>query len=181
MEGTMRLVYAAASVALVAGSSHAQQPSSQDEYMKQVMTAAPSHIVKDATIVRRDASTKEMKTLKTGSNGFSCLVGLANHVPMCMDANAMAWEDALRSHAAPPDNTGFIYMMAGDSGASNTDPWAAEAKPGNHWVQTGSHVMIVGAAVKTMQGYPRNAAPDPTEPYIMWPGTPYEHLMIPVK
>jgi hypothetical protein len=22
---------------------------------------------------------------------------------------------------------------------------------------------------------------DPTKPYVMWPGTPYEHLMLPVK
>ena len=51
----------------------------------------------------------------------------------------------------------------------------------NHWVQTGSHVMIVGAAVKTMPGYARTAEADPTKPYVMWPGSPYEHLMIPVK
>ncbi len=41
--------------------------------------------------------------------------------------------------------------------------------------------MIVGAAAKTMTGYPRTADPDPTKPYVMWPGSPYEHLMIPVK
>jgi hypothetical protein len=44
------------------------------------------------------------------------------------------------------------------------------------------HVMIVGAEAKSMmQGYPRDAKPDPTKPYVMWPGTPYEHLMLPVK
>jgi hypothetical protein len=31
-----------------------------------------------------------------------------------------------------------------------------------------------------MQGYPRTADPDVTRPYVMWPGTPYEHLMLPV-
>jgi hypothetical protein len=44
------------------------------------------------------------------------------------------------------------------------------------------HVMIVGAEAKNMmQGYPRDAKPDPTKPYVMWLGTPYEHLMLPVK
>jgi hypothetical protein len=41
--------------------------------------------------------------------------------------------------------------------------------------------MIVGAAASTMAGYPRNADPDPTKPHVMWSGSPYEHLMIPVK
>jgi hypothetical protein len=30
-----------------------------------------------------------------------------------------------------------------------------------------------------MQGYPRDARADATKPYVMWPGTPYEHLMFP--
>jgi hypothetical protein len=41
--------------------------------------------------------------------------------------------------------------------------------------------MIVGAAAKAMVGYPKAADADPTKPYVMWPGSPYEHLMIPVK
>jgi hypothetical protein len=40
--------------------------------------------------------------------------------------------------------------------------------------------MIIGAAASTMAGYSRNAYADPTKPYLMWPGGPYEHLMIPV-
>jgi hypothetical protein len=42
--------------------------------------------------------------------------------------------------------------------------------------------MIVGAEAKSMlAAYPRDAKPDPSKPYVMWPGTPYEHLMLPVK
>jgi hypothetical protein len=29
--------------------------------------------------------------------------------------------------------------------------------------------------------YPRNPLPDTKAPYVMWAGTPYEHLMIPVQ
>ena len=79
------------------------------------------------------------------------------------------------------DKTGFIYMLAGDTGASNTDPYAKAKTADNHWIQTASHVMIVGAAAKAMAGYPKIADADPTKPYVMWPGSPYEHLMIPVK
>ena len=32
-----------------------------------------------------------------------------------------------------------------------------------------------------LQTYPRNPKPDPHKPYVMWPGSPYEHLMLPVQ
>ena len=65
---------------------------------------------------------------------------------------------------------------------NNTDPWATAKTADNHWVQTGSHVVIVGAAAKTMAaGYQKTSDPDPTKPHVMWPDTPYGHLMIPVK
>jgi hypothetical protein len=67
---------------------------------------------------------------------------------MCLDPNAMEWVQALQTHAPPPDKVGFVYMLNGDTGASNTDPWATKPEPDNHWVQTGSHVMIVGTPRK---------------------------------
>ena len=63
---------------------------------------------------------------------------------------------------------------------SNTDPYAKGPAPGNHWVKTGPHVMIVGPAASSM-GYPATADADPTKPFVMWSGTPYAHLMIPVS
>ena len=173
----MRVFHLAGCLAFLAGSATAQQSSSQDEYIARLMKAAPPQIVQDATVIKMDG--KEMRTLKNGSNGWTCME--ANDVPMCLDPNAMEWAHARQSHGAAPTSTGFIYMLAGDTGASNTDPYATSKTADNHWVQTGSHVMIVGAAVKTMQGYPRTADADPTKPYVMWPGSPYEHLMIPVK
>ena len=41
--------------------------------------------------------------------------------------------------------------------------------------------MILGPSTKTMVSYPRTLDADPTKPYVMWPDTPYEHLIIPVK
>jgi len=40
--------------------------------------------------------------------------------------------------------------------------------------------MIVGAK-EMVEGYPRIAKPETSEPYVMWPDTPYEHLMMPVQ
>jgi hypothetical protein len=155
----------------------AQQASSDQDYIARVMKAAPPQVLEQATIVRMDGSS--MKTLRTGTNQWTCME--ANGVPMCMDPGAMEWAHAWQSHGTPTDKTGFIYMLAGDTGASNTDPWASAKTADNHWVETGSHVMIVGAAAKTMTGYQTSADPDPTKPYVMWPGSPYAHLMIPVR
>ncbi len=150
---------------------------SDSDYMAKVMTAAPAPVVKGATIeqMQKDGT---MRTLQTGANGFTCMVTGGNS--MCLDNNAMQWAHAWMTHTTPPDSVGFVYMLSGDNGASNTDPYATAPGNGNHWVTTGPHVMMVGSSVKTM-GYPMTADPDSTKPYVMWANTPYAHLMIPVS
>jgi hypothetical protein len=177
----MRIGFVVACAATVlSAAAYAQQttkPVSDADYIKRVTTAAPPQVVEQATVVRMNGTS--MQTLRKGTNEWTCME--ANGVPMCMDPNAMEWAHAWQSHGSATDKTGFIYMLAGDTGASNTDPYATEKTADNHWIATGSHVMIVGVAAKDMKGYPRTAGADPTKPYVMWPGTPYEHLMIPVK
>ena len=108
---------------------------------------------------RANRTNEEIGTLKKGTTEFTCFIG--NDVPMCSDPNAMEWAKAWQTHAPPPDKVGFIYMLNGDNGASNTDPWATKADSGNHWIKTASHVMIVGPPAKTMIGYPETEDPDP--------------------
>jgi hypothetical protein len=100
--------------------------------------------------------------------------------PMCMDPGAMEWVMAWVEKRAPPNKTGFMYMLAGGTDASNTDPYAEKPAAGNHWVKTGPHVMIVGDP-DMLAHYPDRPDPDTTQPYVMWSGTPYAHLMIPVR
>jgi hypothetical protein len=76
---------------------------------------------------------------------------------------------------------GFMYMLSGGSDASNTDPYARKPEPNNHWIKTGPHVMILGADAGFYDSYPHGADPDTSAPYVMWPGTPYQHLMVPIK
>jgi hypothetical protein len=151
-------------------------PKSEPEYIAKAKTAAPESIVNEATIIMMQEKG-DAKTLQTGSNGFTCLVS-SDGTPLCADANAMEWRKAVGGKTAPPNKTGFIYMMAGDTGTSNHDPYATDK---SHWVQTGPHVMIVGAAAREMASiYPRTMDPDPSQAYVMFPGTSYEHLMLPV-
>jgi hypothetical protein len=150
---------------------------SDSDYIAKAASAAPASVVKGATIVRMQKGT--MQTLQTGSNGFTCMVAGPGDA-MCLDNNAMQWARAWMSRTTPPNSVGFVYMLAGDNGASNTDPFATAPTDGNHWVKTGPHVMIVGPSATTM-GYPSTPDADPTKPYVMWSGTPYAHVMIPIS
>jgi hypothetical protein len=166
-----------AALLTVCGAAKAAGAQSDADYIAQVSTGAPAAVVKSATIVQMSANGT-MRTLQTGDNGFTCLM-MGPQEPMCADNNAMAWMKAILSHGAPPASTGFVYMLAGDQGASDSDPYASAQSASNHWVKTGPHVMILTPTANSM-GYPMGLDPDPTKPYVMWPNTPYAHLMIPV-
>ncbi|WP_410499597.1 hypothetical protein [Chitinibacter sp. S2-10] len=152
--------------------------------IKSAMKAAPKKVSAQATIVAMSADG-QMRTLRSGSNGFTCMPdnpATPGPDPMCMDKAAWEWAGAWMAHKTPASGKiGFMYMLSGGTDASNTDPYATKPAADNHWVKTGPHVMIVGAEASFYDMYPKNAAPDTTVPYVMWPGTPYQHLMIPVK
>ena len=71
-------------------------------------------------------------------------------------------------------------MLKGGSHASNDAPFASEPPTGKKWVQTGPHVMIGGPGIVMLVSYPATAD-DTRKPYVMFGGTPYDHLMVPVR
>ncbi|HUO98762.1 MAG TPA: hypothetical protein VMU01_08840 [Rhizomicrobium sp.] len=148
------------------------------------MSAAPKAVSASATVVALDASGK-MRTLRAGSNGWTCIPddpSTPGPDPMCMDKNAMEFIGAMSARKPPPKGkVGFMYMLAGGTDASNTDPFATKPTASNHWIKTGPHVMILGADQAFYDQYPKSADPDTKAPYVMWAGTPYQHLMVPVK
>ena len=157
---------------------------SDAQMIASAMRAAPAKVARDATIMAMD-STGKMRTLREGHNGFTCLPDSPTTPgpdPMCLDGNALAWAQAWRAHQPPPaGKLGMAYMLEGGTDASNTDPFATKPDAGNHWVKTGAHFMIVGADDAFYAGYPKKADPDTRAPYVMWAGTPYQHLMAPIK
>lgn len=148
------------------------------------MSAAPMSIAKDATIINMNADGT-MSTLRKGTNGWTCMPDnptTPGPDPMCLDKNAMEWAGAWMAHKTPPaGKVGFMYMLAGGTDASNTDPYATKPTAENHWIKTGPHIMIVGGDASFYDSYPKGADPDTSVPYVMWAGTPYQHLMAPVK
>lgn len=141
------------------------------------MRAAPPSISKGATIVDIDGAV-----LRHGTNGWTCRPGLSadDLSPMCNDevwVKLMAALDAKTDFHA--DRVGIGYMVAGDAKAgSNTDPYALKPAPGDIWVREGPHLMIVFPDPKLLNGI--STDPNNGGPYVMWRGTPYVHVMVPV-
>lgn len=153
-----------------------QAQTSDSQYTAAALSAAPKAVADGAAVVRVE-SDGSMRTLRKGTNGFTCMV--IGTDKMCNDANSMAFMEAMMKHQPPPDKIGISYMLAGDDGASNTDPMASGKTSDNHWIVTGPHIMVFGPGSKTL-GYTQDKDPDPNQPYMMWAGTPYEHAMIPL-
>jgi hypothetical protein len=72
---------------------------------------------------------------------------------------------------------GVAYMLRGDKGASNTDPFAMAPTPGNQWVVSPAHIMIALPDPRQLDGFPSD--PHAGGPWVMWKGTKYAHLMVP--
>lgn len=151
-----------------------------EDLLKRLDGVAPAEVLDNATLLNITEGG-EMQTVREGTNGWTCMYPGTD--PMCVDAGGLEWMHALmKGGDEAPQDLGFIYMLLGDGGTSNIAPGATAETPDNAWVQTGPHVMIVGAAAKPMmEGYPREAEADPSKPYVMWPDTPFEHLMLPVE
>ena len=160
----------------------AATPTPDEAATASAMSAAPEAVAREATIMTFD-DKGQMKHLREGSNGWTCMPDMPSTPgpdPMCLDKNGMEWAQAWMTHKAPAaGKMGFGYMLMGGSDPSNTDPFAEKPAEGASWVTTGPHVMVFNIGQR-YEGYP-TTADDPSKPYVMFPGTPYAHLMVPVK
>jgi hypothetical protein len=160
-------------------------PSTDEGKIANARSAAPDSISRNATVMDWAATEGgKMRQLAAGTNGWTCYPsspnpkGAVGEDPMCLDPVFQKWAEAWMTKKDPHITAvGFGYMLQGDRGASNTDPFATESTPTNNWVTAGPHVMVVapGATIAAV-----SAKPGPT-PWIMWKGTAYAHVMMPVK
>jgi hypothetical protein len=151
--------------------------------IENAMSAGLSSVSAKATILDNafDDAGKFI-VLREGSNGWFCFPDIPSspgNDPQCMDQTWLDWNYAFYAGEAPKvTNPGLEYMLQGGSDPSNTDPLATEPVAGEEWVSTPPHVMLVlpGKLDQTVFTTDHHSG----EPYIMWAGTPYEHIMMPV-
>ena len=141
------------------------------------VSAAPPEIRKNATVMTV-GSDGQMKQLRAGTNGWMCMVASGN--AMCLDKEWQAWGDAWMNKKDPPQPkaVGVAYMLQGDTGASNTDPYATKPTSDNQWVVSGPHIMLLPADRSQLDAYPTD--PNTGGPWVMWKDTKYAHIMVPV-
>jgi hypothetical protein len=154
-------------------SSSADAPTINDPVAYAESAGIPE-IADEATILDAGGNV-----LREGTNEWTCIA--MPDAPMCVDPQWMALVGALMSGDDTFEATevGISYMMRGDAGTSNIDPFATEPTPDNEWVVTGPHLMLISPDPAALAGLPTE--PSGGGPYVMWPNTPFVHVMIPVE
>jgi hypothetical protein len=138
------------------------------------LSATTPEIAKGATVV-----DWEQNVLKEGTNGWTCFPTPPQFekAPMCLDGQWISWADAwMNKKDVDIDGIGIAYMLAGDSGASNSDPYAEGET--DDWVVAGPHLMVIAPNTASLAGITTD--PKFGGPWVMWTGTPYAHIMVPV-
>jgi hypothetical protein len=158
--------------------------------IQNAMSAAPDSVSSGATIMDWPATEGgKFVQLRAGKNGWVCYpstpaaTGAVGQDPMCLDPEFQKWAGAWMTKGAPKlSGVGVAYMLKGDRGASITDPFAktAEAaKNAQDWVVAGPHIMVTTPNTASLNALP--GVPTGGTPWVMWKGTPYAHIMVPVK
>jgi hypothetical protein len=171
---------------VIAPSPAVSQTKTDADLIANAISAAPLAIGREASVIDIDAQGK-VRQLRKGSNSFTCIPDTPStptNDPVCVDPAGLEWTMAWVNHTEPPKGrVGFGYMLQGGSDPGNEDPFAVTPPAGHEWMLTGPHVMIFDLP-EMPAGYPAHAHMEDTntaQPYVMWPGTAYQHLMIPVQ
>jgi hypothetical protein len=152
--------------------------SADDAQIKSAESAGPASISNNATI-----KDWNMRVLRQGTNGWTCLPDRPRTPgtdPFCVNEPWLKFFDAMKNRKTPTyTEVGIAYMLQGDTPVSNTDPFATTRKPGDDWVEgLGAHVMMLIPDRTALKDVPTNSKGG--GPWVMWPDTPYAHLMIPI-
>lgn len=154
-----------------------------DDKIANALSAGPTWIREGAGVI--DWPTEaggEVIELRPSINGWTCIPdspGSPKNDPMCLDEQWVGW---LKSYLAgeEPNTTavGFAYMLQGGSDSNNVDPSLAVPPAGSGWVIAPPHVMFLSPEPLDLSKYAADHLGG--GPWVMFGGTPYEHIMMPL-
>ena len=154
-------------------------PAPADDPIQSALSAAPASISADATVM-----DWEFNVVREGSNEWTCLPdrpATPGTDPWCVTE---AWRDFLKAYVNKTEPTyteiGFAYMLQGDTPVSNADPFATEQTGPEDWVtDLGPHLMMLVPNPEDLEAIPTDHLNG--GPWVMFPDTPYAHIMIPLE
>ena len=103
-------------------------------------------------------------------------------MPMVGDAQSKKWAMAYMSGETPQlDFDGYSYMLHGDMGEDNTKHLVLNKEDAaeGQWIESGAHIMLFPKDPASLDGFTTDF--NSGGPYVMFKGTGYDHLMIPVE
>jgi hypothetical protein len=173
----------AAAIAQNPPMQRAAQPGAAAAKIAGAMSAAPASVSAQATIMDWPATPNAQPVmLRQGTNGWVCFPDMPatqGDDPMCVDQQWQNWAQAYMSHGTPQTaRVGIGYMITGSGEGSNTDPYATQRTADNEWGTDPPHIMVLVPDAHALDGMPTDRASG--GPWVMWRGTPYVHLMVPV-
>lgn len=177
------LVIGTLAAGLMQAAPAAGQDADTQAQIESAMSAAPSTVSANATILANETDDAgKFIVLQEGSNGWYCQPDepkTPGPDPMCFDQTWLDWMYAKGAGKAPNVTVpGFAYMLQGGSESSNTDPDAA-AKGGDiDWMASPPHIMVLLPGSLAEMGLSSDF--NNGGPWIMYEGTPYEHIMMPI-
>jgi hypothetical protein len=188
----------------ISNAVHANGTSWKAAQIADALTAAPPAVTKNARIYAWNAAG-QMVLIRHGTGTYSCVASgntstrvgkppLPYPDPMCLDQNAWAFFQVLWSEKNPmkptrpyPTEPGMVWMLAGMGVGqgmvkigSSGDAEITVAKSGKKIARLSPHLMIMPFPVNESAS-PLASAYDPAYPdnsWIMFPGTPIEHVMM---
>ena len=173
------LPYGIALLLLPAATAALQGQVKNEEYVRAAVKGAPDSISDQAAVVRVEPGGKTSQ-LRAGSNGFTCsLFPDASLAPVCADQEGWRWLTAAFSNQPRPTSTkpGIAYMAKGGVHYETPDGKIVMAPgPQTKEVEEPPHWMILWRLDPAKTGLPTR--PNAGGSYVMFAGTPYEHLMI---
>ena len=150
-------------------------------------SAAPAFIGDHATVIGASG-----KVLREGTNGWRCepfmpmpeggFENAHSAAPACSDKNSVAWANAYKAGTVPDmEGDGWMWMIHGDLGVDNFTIGTDGQKDAGHkhYIESGPHMMLMPKDPASLKGLTTDF--NSGGPYIMFQGTGYDHVMIPVE
>ena len=163
-------------VAALVPNAFAEEMGDEDK-IKSAMSAAPTRIAKNATILDSDG-----RVLREGTNKWVCKPGGppgSKRYPICNDPVFVEWSETVwQGKPFSTDTVGYSYMLAGGFAPDVFDPSVSKDNPGENSHHEGPHMMLIMPSHDLLAD--QSGDPKDDDIFVLFKGTDHEIVIIPL-